>query len=126
MNVERELFVKALWVQIDVARHAGALPLVGKLARRNRQPAQRHRIVGDVGAVQSYSLAIEIIGEGFIGGRRIAQRTSRQCHCSVEILVQLAIKTEASAHSGTVAVRHSALHKTLPANPDVPRPAKPA
>jgi hypothetical protein len=104
VKVERELFVETLWIDIRIARHLRALPLVGELAARERQPLVPHRVEGDVTAVKANRLAIEEVSESFVGGRRIAQRTGSQRYPGDEVFIQLAIKSKSNSNPCPVAI----------------------
>src|ERR1700745_2673270 len=79
----------------------------------------RDRIVGDPGLVERNSFAVEEVGQGFIGGRRIAERTCSQINSASKVFVQLAVKTEPYAPAGAIAVKCSFLEEILATDPDI-------
>src|SRR6266581_2530791 len=79
----------------------------------------RDRIVGDPGLVERNRLAIEEVGQGFVGGRRIAERTCSQINPTGKVFVQLAIKAETHTKTGAVAVWNSVLDEVFTAYPDI-------
>src|SRR5437867_1426375 len=86
----------------------------------------RDRIVGDPGLVESNGFAVEQVGQRFISGRRIAERTGGQVNPAGKVFVQLAIKTEAHPQAGAVAVRYSVLDEVFTTYPDITIEAEPA
>src|SRR6266480_5400766 len=79
----------------------------------------RDRIVGDPGLVESNGFAVEKVGQRFISGRRIAERTSGQVNPAGKVFVQLAIKTEAHPQAGAIAVWNSVLDEVFTTYPDI-------
>ena len=65
----------------------------------------RHRVVSDVASIQANCLAIEEIGKGFVGRRRIAKRTGRQGNSAEEVFVQLAFNAKANTDAAAITVR---------------------
>ena len=128
LQIERELFVEAFWIQVRIASDRTALPLIGELSRSQRNPLVHDRIVGDVTAIEADGLAVEVVGEGLIGGCGITQRTSGQINSAREIFVQLAFKSETHANPGAVAIGESGnvLEQALAAQPNVAIEAKTA
>src|SRR5436309_8086326 len=90
----------------------------------------RDRIVGDPGLVESNGFAVEKVGQRFISGRRIAERTSGQVNPAGKVFIQLAIKTEAHPQAGAIAIKCSFLNEILATHPTSPlkrkRPTKPS
>ena len=79
----------------------------------------RDRIVGDPGLVESNGFAVEKVGQRFISGRRIAERTSGQVNPAGKVFVQLAIKTEAHPQAGAIAIKCSFLNEILATHPHI-------
>src|SRR6266550_2806004 len=86
----------------------------------------RDRIVGDPGLVERNRLAIEEVGQGFVGGRRIAERTCSQINPTGKVFVQLAVKAETHTKTGAVAVRYTVLDEVFTTYPDITVEAEPA
>ena len=63
------------------------------------------RVVGNETAVQPDRLLVEEIGQSFIGGGWIAQRTGCQIDTAGEVLAQLAVKSEANTDTAAVTIR---------------------
>src|SRR5450631_516577 len=72
MGVERNLRVEALRIDIRIERERTAGPGESKLAAGEREPLVRHRVVGDIGAIETNCLTIEEVGDRLVGRCGIA------------------------------------------------------
>ncbi len=79
----------------------------------------RYWIVRNVAAVETDGLAIEEIGEGFVGSGGITQRTRGKRDAAYKVFVQLAVHSETHADAAPVPVSHAVLEEALTAYPDV-------
>ena len=91
----------------------------------------RHRVIGDVPAIEAYRFALEEIVHRLVGGRRIGKASGGQRHSRDEVFVQLTLESEPNAYSGAVAVVTGGasavlLEVILTAHPNVSRPAQTA
>ena len=124
-----ELYVETFRVGIRIAGHLSALPQVDKLSAGQREPLVGDRVVRDVALVETDCLAIEIVGEGLVGRRRIAQRTRGQRDSGRKIVVQFALESEAHTDTGAVAIGASGttgvpLKKVLAAHSNIAGPTE--
>src|SRR5260370_4111752 len=104
LEILRELFHKALGADIRVEGYGGASPGESKFAAGQRQPFVSHWVVGDVAAIQPNRLAVEVVGQGLIGGRGIAERSRRETNTGGAVIVPLALESEKNANAHAVAV----------------------
>lgn len=63
-----------------------------------------HRVVGDVAAIEANGFAIEEVGERFVGGGRVAERTGSDGDSADEVFAQLAVDAEAHTNAGAIAI----------------------
>src|SRR6202049_381319 len=123
--------LETLGADIRVEGYGGASPGESKFAAGQRQPFVSHWVVGEVAAIQPNRLSIEIVGQGLIGGRGIAERSRRETNTGGEVIVQLALESETNANANAVAVIAECasavlLEETLAAHPYIAVPAKTA
>src|SRR5258708_537676 len=83
-----------------------------------------HRVVGDVAPIQANRLAIEKVGQGFIGGAGVAEGARSQINSTHKVFVQLTVNAETRPYPGPIAVRYPLLKVVLSAYPHVSRQAK--
>src|SRR5438132_13433502 len=79
----------------------------------------RYGVISDPCLVESDGFAVEEVGQRFIGGRWIAERTGGQVNSAGEVFVQLAIKAETHTKTGAVAVWNSVLDEVFTTYPDI-------
>src|ERR1700674_4234976 len=131
LEILRELCNKTLGADIRVEGYGGASPGESKFAAGQRQPFVSHWVVGDVAAIQPNRLSVEVVGQGLIGGRGIAERSRRETNTGGEVIGQLALESETNANANAVAVIAQCasavlLEETLTAHPHIAGPAKTA
>src|SRR5690349_2800936 len=81
----------------------------------------RHRVVGDESAIECDGFPVEGVGQGFVGGGGISERTCSQRNSTDEVFVQFAIEAEPDANASAVPVLGAGLRVILAAYPDVSR-----
>src|SRR6266576_6049738 len=79
----------------------------------------RYGVISDPCLVESDGFAVEEVGQRFIGGRWIAERTGGQVNSAGEVFVQLAIKAETHTKTGAVAIKCSFLNEILATHPHI-------
>src|SRR5258708_9096504 len=78
-----------------------------------------HRVVGDVAPIQANRLAIEKVGQGFIGGAGVGEGARSQINATHKVFVQLTVNAEARPYPGPIAVRYPLLNGIFPPYPHV-------
>src|SRR5438270_9852682 len=78
-----------------------------------------NRTIGDVAAIECDRLAIERVGEGFVGSSGIALRSCCERDAADEILVKLAIHSEPHTNASAVPVLNSSLRGIFPSDANV-------
>src|ERR1700680_1305478 len=124
MRVKRQLGVKAFGIDIGIEGQRAPQPGERELASGQRQPLVCHRVVGDVAPVQGNRLAIEKVGESFVGGGGVAEGARSQINAPHKVFVQLTVKAETRPYPGPIAVRYAFLKVVLSPYPRVSREAK--
>src|SRR5271168_2405858 len=79
----------------------------------------RDWVVSDVALVQADRLSVEVIGQGFVRGRWITQRTGCQSEARDEVLIQLTFNPEPHADACAIAIWNGGLEEAFTAQPDV-------
>src|SRR4029077_5967667 len=124
MRVKRQLGVKAFGIDVWIEGQRAPLPGKRELASGQRQPLMGQRVVSDVAPIQGNRLAIEKIGQGFIGGAGVGERARSQINATHKVFVQLTVNAETRPYPGPIAVRYPLLKVVPSPYPHVPRQAK--
>src|SRR4029077_21236578 len=121
MRVKRQLGVKAFGIDVWIEGQRGPLPGECELASGQRQPLMGHRVVGDVAPIQANRLAIEKVGQGFIGGGGVGEGARSQINAAHKVLVQLTVNAETRPYPAPIAVHYPLLKVVLSPYPHVSR-----
>src|SRR6202171_1993260 len=124
MRVKRQLGVEAFGIDIGLDGRGAPLPGVRELASGQRQPLMCHRVVGDVAPVQGNRLAIEKVGQSFIGGGGGGEGARSQINATHKVFVQLTFNAKTRPYPVPIAVRYPLLKVVLSPYPHVSGEAK--